>query len=122
MIKEFAFVFVGGGLGSIARFGVSVLINHLGKPVFPVATLIANILSCLVMGLALGVWSKHLTAFPYLYVMLVVGFCGGFSTFSTFSLESLTLLKDGNYLFFGANIFLSIGLCITLLWFFKNQL
>ena len=123
MIKEFVFVFIGGGLGSMARFGVSVLVNQMGKTVFPMATLGANLLSCLVMGLAVGIWSKQLANFTFLYVMLVVGFCGGFSTFSTFSLESLNLLKHGYYTYFGLNIFLSITLCVGLLWFLtKNNL
>ena len=121
MIKEFAFVFIGGGLGSMARFGVSVLVNQLGKPIFPLATIIANLLSCLVLGLAVGIWSKQLSNFPLIYLMLVVGFCGGFSTFSTFSLESLNLLKDGFYIYFGLNILISISLCIGLLWFITKS-
>jgi len=115
-MKQMFFVFLGGGLGSMARFGVSLIIQNIGKPIFPIATLIANLLSCLVLGLAVGVWSKQLLQFPYLYVMLVVGFCGGFSTFSTFSLESLALLKSGNYLFLSLNIFISIALCLAVLW------
>ena len=118
-MKQFLFVFLGGGLGSMARFGVSLLIQQFGKPVFPIATLTANFLSCIVLGLAVGIWSKQLLNFPYLYIMLVVGFCGGFSTFSTFSLESLALLRDGNYLLFGSNIFISLVLCISILWMLK---
>jgi CrcB protein len=118
-MKQFLFVFLGGGLGSMARFGVSLLIQQFGKPVFPIATLTANFLSCIVLGLAAGIWSKQLLNFPYLNIMLIVGFCGGFSTFSTFSLESLALLRDGNYYLFALNILLSLILCISVLWILK---
>ena len=52
-MKQFLFVFLGGGLGSMARYGGSLLSQQFGKPVFPIATLTANFLSCIVLGLAL---------------------------------------------------------------------
>ncbi len=91
-MKNVLFVFLGGGLGSIARYGVNLLLPlQVGK--FPLATLLVNAVGSLLIGVLAGVFlltQKHET----MRLFLVVGFCGGFTTFSTFSLESLSLLED----------------------------
>jgi fluoride exporter len=108
-------IFVGGGIGCLSRYGVSrMIMNTSASANFPWATLISNIISVLVMGLALGLFASRMQN-ESLRALVIVGFCGGFSTFSTFSFETLELFRRGNYLFAAGNIVLSISLCIFIL-------
>lgn len=109
-------IFLGGGLGSVARYGVSKATIFYLKSAFPWGTLGANLLSCVVMGLALGLFSGKLDANPAWKAMLVIGFCGGFSTFSTFSFETLELMRNGQMGFAIANVGISIVACVGILW------
>ena len=96
-------VFVGGGLGSLARYGIFKLLETHTGPSFPLATLLSNIIACLVLGVFLWYWGikdgDHL-----MRNLIAIGFCGGFSTFSTFSLETLELFKAGNLTYGVLNI------------------
>ena len=95
ILRNLLLVFVGGGTGCIARYGISLLLKRFCDNLhgFPVHTFVANIIGCLIIGLATGYLAKH--ANSSLSLLLVTGFCGGFTTFSTFSLESLSLFKCG---------------------------
>lgn len=88
-------VFLGGGLGSLARFGIAWALQH-WRWHFPLATLLANIISCLLLGYLMGLASRGQLSDPAKW-LLMTGFCGGFSTFSTFSGESHALLQSGHY-------------------------
>ena len=89
-------MFFGGGLGSVARWFIArCLTSQEGS--FPIGTFVANILACLILGLLMGYHIKHPMAQQH-RLLLMMGFCGGFSTFSTFSAEIMTLLKSGNHL------------------------
>ncbi len=107
-------IFFGGGLGSVARYGVSKSVFSLWNGTFPLGTLIANLLSCLVMGLAIGYFYDK-TSSTELKAMILVGFCGGFSTFSTFSFETFSLLQNGNYFIAGLNVVVSLVFCMAIL-------
>lgn len=109
-------IFIGGGLGSVARYGVGKGVAIYLKSAMPWGTLAANLLSCVVMGVALGMLSGKLDANPTWKAMLLVGFCGGFSTFSTFSFETLELMKSGQFSFAVANVALSVFACVGILW------
>lgn len=105
-------VFLGGGLGSMARYAISLAVLQVGPARFPWATLLANVLACVVMALFL-LYAKRWDMSDEIYRLLVlVGFCGGFSTFSTFSLENHALLKAEQYGLLGLNVILSVGLCL----------
>ena len=101
MIKNVLLVFIGGGLGSVCRYLISD-INYFKKFLFPYPTLLTNLLGCFLIGLALG-WSiKNSNIDSSLVILFTVGFCGGFTTFSSFSQENLTLINNNQltYLFF----------------------
>jgi CrcB protein len=116
-MKEIALVFVGGGLGSALRFGVGKLfISSLNK--FPTATFLVNMIGCLLIGLFVAYFSKSENGFYKL--LLVTGFCGGFTTFSTFSNESIFLLKNNQFTLAVIYILSSliVGLLATFLGYF----
>lgn len=108
-------VFIGGGLGSLARYGISRLVQMNTKTVFPVGTLVANVLSCIVVALVLNYLLEKQLMHSAWRLLLVVGFCGGFSTFSTFSYETWELIRSGNMLYAGLNVVVSLVACIVLI-------
>ena len=115
-MNNLIFVFLGGGLGSVLRYGISVFVKSNFKSNFPIATLTSNILSCIVLALLVSYFiskTDNLT----LKALLLVGFCGGFSTFSTFSFETVELIKTGNLAFAIANIAISVTVCVALIYF-----
>lgn len=115
-IKEIALIFIGGGSGSLVRYILSKLIVPAYGAHFPLATLVVNILAGLVLGIFLGVISSKPVYSPDLQLFIAVGFCGGFSTFSTFSYETLQLLRTGQVVLALLNIFLSVLLCLGATW------
>jgi fluoride exporter len=91
------YVALGGALGSLLRYGLSAgLLPRTAISVdFPWATFIANISGCFLIGLFAGFAQKNLYLNPPMQLLLMTGFCGGFTTFSTFSLETIQLLRLG---------------------------
>lgn len=107
-------MFIGGGLGSWCRYGIALwLLTY--KFSFPWATLLANALSCFVLGLMLPLVSNN--AVPDSQRLLVMtGFCGGFSTFSTFTSESWQLFQQGRWEHALANVALNLMICLICLY------
>lgn len=115
-------VFIGGGLGSITRYVISILVKRNFNFTFPIATLFSNILSCIVLALTIFFFNEKITLSPSIKTLILVGFCGGLSTFSTFSLETVNLFKEGYSLYAAANILISLSVCLGLVFFLlKNQ-
>lgn len=101
----------GGALGAIARYLLSYAPWHfLGN--FPLGTFIVNLIGALLMGIVVGIASTSFSLDAHLMTFLRVGVCGGFTTFSTFALESAQLLQSGNIFLTGLYIILSVSLCI----------
>ena len=110
-------IFLGGGLGSLSRYFVSILSTKMFNGVFPLGTFISNVFSCLV--LAGIVWASNKSGDSIdknVAAGLLIGFCGGFSTFSTFSFETVQLIKNGSHLAAAGNVILSVGVCLILIY------
>lgn len=117
MLNNFVAVFVGGGVGSVLRFAISLFMAQYYRTAFPLATLFSNVLSCLVFGLAIYMLGEKLNTEMPLRLLIITGICGGFSTFSAFSYETVELIKGGNTLFAVLNVLISISLCFGIIYF-----
>ena len=116
---NFALVFIGGGAGSLLRYAIGILLQR-SLLSFPLATLIANVLACLVFAITL----KNINAGEgdgfFSRPLLLTGFCGGLSTFSTFGYETFMLLKQEQWLWAAVNITVSLVLCIGAFYLIKK--
>ncbi len=99
MIKDIVLVGIGSGIGGICRYLISFFMgqSHSG---FPWGTFVVNIVGCLLIGVLWGLTSRFQHLAPAFSLLLMVGFCGGFTTFSTFSKEGMAMLQTNHYMFF----------------------
>jgi CrcB protein len=113
MIKTLLLVGAGGFLGSISRFLASRFMQNNYPSAFPFGTLFVNITGCFLLGLIYGISERSSLFNPGWKLFLTVGFCGGFTTFSTFANENLAMLRDGDFFHFllytGLSVFLGIA-------------
>lgn len=114
----YLYVALGGALGSLARFALSGAIARSLQEVFPWGTLIVNITGCFVIGFfsALTGPEGRVLVPPDLRQFVMVGICGGYTTFSSFSLQTLNLARDGDPVRAGLNVVASVGLCLVFVW------
>lgn len=112
MLKNIILVAVGGACGSVARYLLSKLVQDNVLSHFPFGTMTVNILGCLIIGMVYGLADNNISISPGLKLLLTVGFCGGFTTFSTFMNESLSLMRADSALlmalYFGGSVVLGL--------------
>lgn len=94
-MQNWIYVFLGGGLGSLFRYGIGLYFASVDTD-FPLGTFISNFIACLILGILIGIQVKENLPTNY-SLLFITGFCGGFSTFSTFSAESLNLFQNQQY-------------------------
>jgi CrcB protein len=119
MIQTYAWVALGGALGTIARFWMANAVAVLTGPDFPWGTLGINIIGSFVIGYAMvltGPGGRFEMALPEVRSFVMVGLCGGFTTFSSFSLQTLLLMQSGQMLRAAAYILGSVALCLAFTW------
>lgn len=123
MLKHAIIVFLGGGLGSVLRYLVTKILNQDGFAI-PFGTFGVNILGSLIIGFVLGLASRSEILNSNLVLFFAVGFCGGFTTFSSFAIENQVLLRSGDYLNFFFYTFGSIllGILAVFLGLFLSKL
>jgi len=112
MIKTLLLIGTGGFLGSISRFLASRFMQNNFPSAFPFGTFFVNISGCFLIGLIYGLSERHPLVSSEWKLFLAVGFCGGYTTFSTFANENLALIRDGDFFHFliytGLSVFLGI--------------
>lgn len=110
-------IFLGAGLGGVFRFWISNLTYWMLGRDFPYGTLIVNISGCFLMGLLFALLFDRFNGIgPQLRSLLLIGFLGGYTTFSSFSIETLNLLENGALTSAALNIFLTFFLCFMATW------
>jgi CrcB protein len=111
-------VAAGGALGSVARFWLAAAMTELTGPRFPWGTLLINVVGSFVIGLvaALTLTPERVGMHPDLRIFLMVGICGGFTTFSAFSLQTLELLQTGDVWPAAGYVLGSVALCLGAVW------
>lgn len=108
MVRNLLCVMLGGAVGSALRYLTSLAFQSIKWLKMPWGTFIVNLTGCLLLGLLLGLGERY-TSFPKeIYLMLTVGLCGSYTTFSTFSKESMMMLQSGNYWLFAVYTLLSV--------------
>ncbi|MDN0087806.1 fluoride efflux transporter CrcB [Yersinia nurmii] len=111
-------VFIGGGVGSTLRWLISMKLNGL-SPNIPIGTLTVNLVGAFIIGLTLALFNRMTHLDPVWKMLITTGFCGGLTTFSTFSLEVVYLLQDSKFIWAGLTILFNLAgsLAMTMLAF-----
>jgi len=116
-MQHYLLTAIGGAIGATLRYGLGRWVQDaLDRPWFPVGTLLINIVGCLAFGLVMGLVDAGRDVTPEQRTFMLVGICGGFTTFSTFGYETLAFLRDGQIVPALANVALQVTLGLVAVW------
>lgn len=113
MLKTITLVAIGGAAGSVLRYLTSVIVQKYYASVYPMATFLTNIIGCFLIGILVGWLAKNQLSDSNLKWLLVTGFCGGYTTFSAFGYENVSLMQSGNsataFLYIAASVIIGLA-------------
>lgn len=118
ILKTYLCIGLGGALGSMARFWISIFVGERVKGDFPWGTILVNVIGSFVIGALAAVADQpgRFSLPPAMRQLLMVGICGGFTTFSSFSIQTLELMRGGQILPAVGNVVGSVLLCLLAVW------
>jgi len=118
--KAFLLVGIGGAAGSMLRYGIGAALSRYVTNPFPIGTFSINVIGSLIIGILFGLVARNQWLQEGGMLLLASGFCGGFTTFSTFALENVTMLQKGQsmiaFLYLGASVIVGLLLCRMGIW------
>jgi len=112
-MKNYLFVFLGGGIGSSARYWLSGFVYRIVSPDFPYGNLLVNVLGCFLIGILMTSFDERFFVAPSLRIFLTIGILGGFTTFSSFSYETISLFRDQEIFLGIVNILTTVVGCLA---------
>lgn len=112
-MKNYLLVAAGGVIGAVSRYWLSGAVSRLSSGRFPYGTLVVNLVGCLLIGFIMTLALERFSWSPEWRVFLVVGILGSFTTFSAFSYETMSLLREGAYLLGAVNVGASLAGCLA---------
>lgn len=115
-LSQILYIAIGGAIGAVLRYLASTAVYALLGRGFPYGTLVVNVLGSLAMGVLAILLIERVSTGPELRALLLIGLLGSFTTFSTFSIETLNLIEQGGLIKAGLNILLSVMLCLAAAW------
>jgi CrcB protein len=116
LLQRIVFIGVAGLFGTLARYGLSGLVARRFGETFPTGTLVVNVTGCFFAGALVYLLQERFVVNPEIRIATMIGFLGGFTTFSSFGLQTFTLLKDGEFGFAALNVVASNVLGLLTVW------
>lgn len=113
-MEKWIWVGMGGFLGSISRYGVTLLVSHFPSSPYPLAITVVNLAGSFLLGMAMRFFGSH--AHENLSAFVMIGFLGSFTTLSTISAQSFELLRTGEYFFLSLHLFFSFFVAVLAFW------
>jgi CrcB protein len=107
---------IGGAIGSVSRYLLSTVVLRATGSLFPAGTFVVNLIGCMVFGAVIGAAEQRFVLTPEARAFLLVGVLGGFTTFSSYTFESFTLMQDGQFLAAAGNIVGQMVVCLLGFW------
>ena len=120
LLKNILLVAIGGAAGSVARFISNKYVSPLFDNPFPLGTFLVNIAGCFIIGILYGISVKHQLLTKEVQLLLMTGFCGGFTTFSAFTLEGMVLMQEQRlitfFLYFALSVIVGLAATFAGVW------